>query len=530
MELADIFPLKPDLEKQFRPEALEHLNEWRAEILKDVPELSQLSKDEAEADLHKYLTDSEKAGLQRYSKEIAEWLWHCTRNQNIPFFMSLPLIYLPKSEIKRLIRQTYDRKAKEAEEERRAQEAKLAEEEQERNMQRRIQTAMKGLNPPEEKAQRYLDKNEYRQFNDSAARALISYTTHGENYLSDPQSLPYLRWVEEIKARQDKEERRKRAGEKAKQYNRAFNKELARLKAELLKEQQDTESYFKAHVGDLLYLPLTSAFVSSAQGEQRRDAIVEQKVAEIFNRQFDNIITTRHRTSYFLIPFAEFCADDVLHLKFFFNVYAVVEVEVWLEPGEGTIDGFIFTFPWIEHKTDYGMYLEMAPKTQLLGYQYLLLTPSDLGHFFWRSLPLDLVIGLMSGEMEPEGTSIIELSENYTTYSVDGLDDEVVILERFIEYLKELGGIEGMVDAGVIGDKVASVIRKRLEKPQALPAPPLLLGGDASCFEKEEFVSALTGLGIPRKDAEELFAVTPTNIPLNDAIRLALRNYKDHIS
>jgi hypothetical protein len=165
-----------------------------------------------------------------------------------------------------------------------------------------------------------------------------------------------------------------------------------------------------------------------------------------------------------------------------------------------------------------------------VGWRYLLLMPSDLGHYFWRSLPLVLVKGLMAGELEPVGTSIIELSENFTTYSVNGLDDEVVIPERFADYLKELGGIEAMVAAGVIGDKVTSVIKKCLERPLALPSLPALPVGDALGFEKDEFISALTDLGITRKDAEQLLALTPKDLPLPEAVRLALQNYKDQMS
>jgi hypothetical protein len=530
MELADIFPLTPDLEKQFRLEALQYLNEWRAEILRDIPELSQLSKEESEADIHKYLTDPEKASFQKYTNDIAEWLWDCTKNLNVPFFISLPIVYLPKREIKQLLRQVYDRKAQETEEQRRAEEAKAAEEEKKRDNHRRVEEAMQALNPPLEKAKRYLDDSEYQQFFNSAVGALISYATRGEDYVRDPQSLNYLQWVDEINARQNKEQLKKRAEEKATKYNHSLNKELTRLKAELSKEKQDTESYFKANAGDRRYLPYSFAFKSSTQEEQRRDTIVNQKVSEVVHPQFSKFIATRYRTNYFLLPFAEFCAEDVFLLSFFFRVYAVVEVEVWIEPGEDTIEGYVFTFPWIEEKTDYGPYLREVRKPELLGCRYLLLTPSDLGHYFWRSLPLVLVKGLMSSEMEPEGTSIVELAENFTTYSINGLDDEVVIPERFTEYLKELGEIEGMVDAGVIGDKVASVIRKRLEQPLTTPASALPGGGDASCFGKEDFISALTGLGIPRKDAEELFALTPGNSPLPDAIRLALQNYKERLS
>jgi hypothetical protein len=530
MELADLFPLPPDLEEKFRPEALQLYNEWRIQILKDIPALSQLSKEEAQAAIHKYLIDPEKESFQKYANEMAEWLWYCTQNQNVPFSILRPMVYLPTREIAQLLRQAFDRKAKEIDEQRRAQEAKAAEEEEEKDMRLKIKAATKALNPPIEKAERYLDKNEYQKFHDSAARALLSYATHGEEYIHDPQSLAYLRWVKEINARQNAEEQKKVAEEKAKQYNRAFNKELRRLKAELLKDKQDTESYLRAHAGDRRYLPYSFAFKSSAQEEQRRDAIVERKVAEIVHPQFIKFITNRHRTRYFLVPFARFRAEDVFLLNFYFKVYAVVEIEVWMEPGEGNIEGYVFTFPWIEEKTDYGPYLREVRTPELVGYEYLLLTPSDLGHYFWRSLPLVLVKGLMAGELEPVGTSIMELSENFTTYSVNGLDDEVVIPERFADYLKELGGIEAMVAAGVIGDKVASVIKKCLERPLALPSLPALPVGDALGFEKDEFISALTGLGIPRKDAEQLLALTPKDLPLPEAVRLALQNYKDQMS
>ena len=530
MELADVFPLTPDVEKEIRPEALKHYNEWRAEILKDIPELSQMSKEEVEADIQKYLTDTEKASLQKYLKDIAEWLWECTKNQNVPFYISLPIVYLPALESKRLLRQAYERKARETEEKRRIEEAKAAEEQKKKDAQRRAEAAMKALNPPVEKAQRYLDENEFQQFSDSVVETIVASATRGEHYVRDPRALRYFQWVDEISARQIKEEREKGAQEKAKKYNHSLNNEVTRLKAELCKEKQDTESYFNAHVGNRRYLPYTFAFVSSAQEEQKRDAIVKQKVDEIVHPQFSKFISPRHRTSYFLLPFAEFCAEDILLLNFYFKVYAIVEIEVWLEPGQGTIDGYVFTFPWIEHRTDYGTHLTKAQKPELLGCQYLLLTPSDLGHIFWKSLPLVLVKGLMAGELEPEGTSIIELAENLRTYAIKGFDDEVVIPDIFTEYLKELGGIEGMVNAGVISNKVASVIKNRLAQLLTLPTSPSPIDRSAWCFEEEEFISTLTGLGVPRKDAEDLLPLIPRNLLLPEAIRLALQKYKDVMS
>jgi hypothetical protein len=530
VELNDVFPLPPDVEREIRPEALKHYNEWRVDILKDVPELSQLSQEESEADIRQYLTDAEKARLQKYLIEIAEWSCECTRNKHIPFFISIPIVHLPMLESRHLIRQVYERKAQEAEEKRMIEAAKVAEEEKKKECDRRVEAAKKALNPPIDKAESYLNADEFKQFFGSAAEAVVAYALCGEGYVRDPRSLPYLRWLDEIGARQNEQERQQGAREKAQRYNHSLNNEVTRLKAELYKEKQDTESYLKAHVGGGRYFPQSFAFKLLPQDQQKRDTIVKKKVDEIVPQQYIQFIRTRYRTRYYHSPFAEFCAEDVLLLNFFFKVYAVAEIEIWLEPGEVTIDDYVFAFPWVEHGSDYETCLTKEQKPELLGYRYLLFTPSDLGQVFWKSLPLVLVKGLMAGEVEPEGTSIIESGEKLTTYTVDGYDNDVVVPERFTEYLKEVGGIEGMVTAGVINKKVAEIIMKRLAQPLALPTPQSPRSRSISSFGEVEFISTLTSLGLPRRYAEDLLQLVPRNLPLSEATRIALQKYRDLMS
>ncbi len=175
----------------------------------------------------------------------------------------------------------------------------------------------------------------------------------------------------------------------------------------------------------------------------------------------------------------------------------------------------------MEHKCAYGSYFTELEKPEFLGYHYLLLTPSDLGSVFWQSIPLVLIQGLLNGETEPSGTMIVEASGDWTTYRVKNFEGDITIPDSFQAYLKELGGIDGLLIVGILDEKVANIIDKALAGQKT----SILSGSEATNYQDKDLISSLTELGVPLKKAETLLPLTPKNLTLPEATKFALEKH-----
>jgi len=137
---------------------------------------------------------------------------------------------------------------------------------------------------------------------------------------------------------------------------------------------------------------------------------------------------------------------------------------VWLKPGQKIFGGYLFNLPWKQEKG----YSIPQQEPEFLGYDYVLLGPEDLGGYgYWQTIPLVLIAGLMRGELEPDGTTILEASERNITYSIKGFADEIVIPEPFAGYLRQIGKIDQMVSMGILDQRVASIVEKTLGQSEA---------------------------------------------------------------
>jgi len=130
----------------------------------------------------------------------------------------------------------------------------------------------------------------------------------------------------------------------------------------------------------------------------------------------------------------------------------VVETRVWLKPGQKTFGGYVFNLPWREEKS----YSVLLQEPEFLGCDYVVLTPEDIdGCVPWESIPLVLIKGLMNGELQPAGTTILSASENGRIYRIKDFKGEVTIPRSFENYLQKIGNIEQMVSIGIVDQEVA---------------------------------------------------------------------------
>lgn len=135
--MAEIFALDPEDEKRIHPYALKVFNDWKADLLREVPQLSKLDIDEINVDTDAYLNDDEKRRGARDLAVIIGGLRECiaTGDNLSPHFYAIKAV-IPMSNIKSLLEKVYERKAARAREEQKKkdeeerQQAAKAEEEQ----------------------------------------------------------------------------------------------------------------------------------------------------------------------------------------------------------------------------------------------------------------------------------------------------------------------------------------------------------------------------------------------------------------
>jgi hypothetical protein len=515
--------MNPDDEKRLHPYALERFNKWRTDILSSIPQLGELNADEIEADVNTYLADCEMARLAKCRAEILDWLRACLdiADNFSPYPYDRDVID-PMLEIKLLLQKVYSCK-----------EAKVNEEKEKRDYEKRWQAAFRALAPPLKGAKIYLSSEEYVYFEGSIFGAVNASLEKGEKYSSDERASEYCRLCAVIRERHEECQRKKAAESESWHDNRTLIDEIEKLKSGLYHQPQKIEDCFERNVVDLRFTGQRFVELLSAKERAslraRIDRIARDKLQELVSGALTDCINCELNTFLFLLPSADYSFEGVPCLDFILDAFAVVETEVWLRPARKRFGNYLFTLPLMEHKCgSCGSYFKMLEEPELLGYHYVVLTPADTGIcLFWQRVPLVLIKGLMLGDAEPVGTVIIRASEGETEYRVENFKMEVTIPDSFASYMIDIGGIDGMETLGILSEKLTDHVRSKLSELETSNGREMVRDGQARAFTAERLISSLTGLGVPKKYAEMVTGLIPTGLSLEEAIKLAMQKYTE---
>ena len=371
-----------------------------------------------------------------------------------------------------------ERKAKqEKEEAARKERAKKAERERkEKEEEERWHAAYRALIPSSLvlDAQIFLNESEYSEFNKSIGEAIDVYLEQGKEYLDDHRPFLYGWYLNLINNRKDEqfrkanrireEERRETAAEsEARAYNQRLNSEIAGLKRSLCPSKKDHGSYFRKQVNDPRYLGYSFDHVLTDEHKQTFGksimSIGKRALDKLVSNDFRQFIGEEYWRTYFLLPSADYSFEGVTCLDFTFDLFAVVEIRVWLKPGQRRFLGYAFDLPWREERGQSTPLQEW----EFLGYHYLIASPEDLGgYIFWQSIPLVLLRGLLNGETNPDGVTISAASDGWINYKVPKFKDEVDIPDNFAGYLRSISSIDEMASIGIMTEKVASIAKGEL--------------------------------------------------------------------
>lgn len=458
--MAEILEPSEELREKLHPHALKRLEEWRAEVNQEIPQLVELTLEEINADLSRYLEDTEKTRIKKYYDDILEWLKACVDVGSSPSSYS-PIyatwVISSMLNFKWLLKKAYQWKEEEAEAERREKEAE-----------ERRAAARKVIKPPIDDAERYLNRpGEYDKFIQSIEGAIDAYLAEPEGYLDNMKAHKYKWCLIEISDRRQEEAQRLRATLAANEYNHCLNQEIAKLTSQLEHKRKDLLSYFQAKIQDKRYTGHNFDYVLSAEEKHSFDgtlvSVANKKLEQLISndlRQFIDIPSQYYRI-YLPLPSIDYSLEGIPCLNFCFDVFAAAYAEVWLKPGKKSFGGYEFHLPRIEEKN----YSVLLQEPRFLGYYYLILRPEDLGgYIFWQSIPLVLLKGLLNGETKPKGTTISAASDGMITYKIPKFKEEVDIPNKFANYLKDIGSIDEMVSKFKMNEKVASIVRAESEE------------------------------------------------------------------
>jgi len=447
----ELFDLKPEDKARLNPHALERFNNWQDRIMRELPQLRQLSIEQLNADLNTYLHDNEQVEFSKCVADIAGWLSKCmdTGDRYFPYAYDTQVID-PMSRIESLIIEAYQR----AEAERRKKECDD-----------RWCAAFISIKPPVDDAKKYLNDKEQDEFTLAIGKAIDAYLEKGAAYLDDLRAFDYGWWLRKIQERKKKEAQKEQAINTAVEYNRRLNQEMANLTAQLDHKQRDLGSYFRAKIQDKRHTNHDFDYVLSKKDETNFDStlvsMANKRLEQLCPKDLRQFIVfpSQYYRRYYPLPSASYSFEEVPSLDFNFDIFAAAYAEVWLKPRNISFDGYEFLLPWLKDRNG----LPLLEKPKCLGYYYLILRPEDLGgHVFWESIPLVLLKGLLDGEARPDGSTILEATDSVTTYRIRGFEDEVEVPDKFVEYLTSIGSMDKMIDMGVMTKKVGNIVKAAL--------------------------------------------------------------------
>lgn len=492
--MGELFVISDEFEKQLHPEARKVFHNWNADVQRQV-QLAELNNDDL-----KYLSDDDRIKLKRIV-EIPSCLNKCVdiKDGDKLYDVYFGDIFLSKGVISQLrkdllsiefdivppLKKIYEgRVAKAKEEERKRVEeekrkaAKVGEEQRRREEAAEVErrkkkaeerwgVAYKELNIPANDASKYLKPEEHEEFADSILGAVDAYLDKKESYILDSRADAYLLWINEIYRRKEEERQQIADNLAARGFNNSLSKHIAGLKSKLNNRPRDLQNYFTAKIQDKRYTGHNFDYVLDDEQERGFDAtlvrVANDKLKQIIPRdllEFIEIPSTYYRL-YFPLPSISYSFEGIPCLVFSFENFATAYAEVLLKPKVKKFGICSFNLP-AERE---GNVLVPLEEPKLLGYFYILLTPEDLGGYtFWRVIPLVLLSWLLEGGTKPPGITISEASDDSITYKVQKFKEEVDIPDKFADYLKNIGSFDGMLNMGIVNEKVTSVAKNELSE------------------------------------------------------------------
>ena len=322
--------------------------------------------------------------------------------------------------------------------------------------------------------------------------------------------------------------------EKAKRKNSEYSRELSTV-VENFQTHLNHKKHRISFSKDARDLGYDFSYLLPLGDKARYHKIAREWVSAIVPDELSQFITCSHSVSYRLLPCAEYSLiDTVPCLDFGFEVNLAIRSEFWLKPSKVIIDGYEFDQPLVQHpvpiRLEAGMirrasYIAPLREPHFLGYFPAELSTNDLtldelGYEFWQTVPCVLIQGLLKGNLEPEGCTIIAAREGRTIYQVENFNEEVIIPDGFAQYLRKIGSWDSLTERGIINGKIATIMQRVMARAKNEQVSQVVTN------EESQIIEALVSLGTPKDQAKTAANNILQNYPdvsLEERVKLAIQ-------
>jgi DNA-binding transcriptional ArsR family regulator len=161
----------------------------------------------------------------------------------------------------------------------------------------------------------------------------------------------------------------------------------------------------------------------------------------------------------FIMPQMSYVKVGLDSLEFSFAPYAVITLKVHRAEHKKTLRGWSYTYP----SSDEPLFLY----TYVLDSFFLDMSLPKI------ILPLKLLRGLASGDIQPSGCEVIKQKDRVLTYRVEGFEAEVILPHDFVTFLMNLGEepLKALHELGLLDELTLQILesKKGEGKPLELP-------------------------------------------------------------
>jgi hypothetical protein len=322
------------------------------------------------------------------------------------------------------------------------------------------------------------------------------------------EALFYLEPIYKAREAQQEERQRALAESEAKEWVSYLAAQISSLQSELREAPPDVDSLFTKESG-------VAFFMRSHNALEEIGALVKEWIDSVLASfpRIESAISYDYSARYFqvLCQARYVLKNGVPSLVFSLETHCVVVASVRTNNCrlESQFHGY--------------SYIHSIP-AEPLG--YLCEHFSGLRHNDWQTIPLVLIQGILNGNAEVEGVELLQrgTGEARTIYGVKNFKETITIPDSFADWLRRAcatkGLAKGLLSCGVIDEKVAEILQRKIQSISGSLQAPRLAGGDYG-----NVVEALVGVGYPRAKAEEAGRYVMEKYPsesLEDKVRSAL--------
>jgi len=394
-----------------------------------------------------------------------------------------------------------------------AQERKLLKE-------RRL-AGLKEIDPPFDDAEEHLNKEEQQEFVDSIPGAIDAYlgrNKRAESYspgiwLLSSRAWDYAHWTLVIKQRKEKEARQKQAQIEYDQYLDRLSLAVEKFKGELAKSKKLKFTY----PAELEKYELDGWCDLELPSKEQIRKWAEPKILERLPQILANLTKWELSWERRVLPTATYEVEaGIPSLAWYFESHILVTVNLELKKCV------------IRKRRPGGYTVEVQAEGEKLGTFYLgpveWLTPGTF------TTPIALLSLLAKGELEGLGITVTDCSPPFTTFAVQGLEEEVEVSDDFRKFIQDIAKekplAQALLDKGVIEGDTGKLVEAKWDQPLPLNGK----ASDAGGADLESVVGKLVELGWTDADAKK--AVENTTFPygatIEDKVKIILaKSYVD---